>query len=403
MRILYHHRILARDGMRVHIAEIVAALRRRGHTVVVLGPDSGADAAGGAHARAGVGLAGWLGRLRGHVPVWLGEGLELAYNLAAWARLRRAVRTHRPDVIYERYNLFLLAGVWLKRLHGVPLLLEVNAPLAEERAVHGALTLRALARWAERHVWRNADMVLPVSHALAAHIRAAGVPDSRITVIPNGAHLDARPGEGERDALRADLGLTGKVVVGFVGFVRPWHGLERVLDAFAAADRSDLHLLVVGTGPAVADLESRAAALGLTESLTVTGAVSHAAVTAYLAVFDVALQPDVTPYASPLKLVEYMAAGCAIVAPDRANVRELVAPDDSALLVPPGDAAALGAAIRRLASDPGLRARLGAAARRTLAERGQTWDGNADRIAAAADRCGFREHGSATQPAAMKT
>lgn len=403
MRILYHHRILARDGMRVHIAEIVAALRRRGHTVVVVGPDSGAESVGRAHARAGVGLPGRLGRLRGHMPVWLGEGLELAYNLAALTRLRRAARAHRPDVIYERYNLFLLAGVWLKRMRGVPLLLEVNAPLAEERAVHGALTLRALARWAERHVWRNADMVLPVSHALAAHIRAAGVPAARIAVIPNGAHLHARPGEGERDTLRADLGLTGKVVVGFVGFVRPWHGLERVLDAFAAADRSDLHLLVVGTGPAVADLQARAAALGLADALTVTGAVPHTAVRDYLTMFDVALQPDVTPYASPLKLVEYMAAGCAIVAPDRANVRELLAPNDSALLVPPGDAAALGAAIRRLASDPALRARLGAAARRTLAERGQTWDRNADRIAAAAERCGPSEHGSATQHAAMKT
>ena len=145
LRILYHHRIVADDGMRVHVDQIVAALRAAGHTVQLVGPDAkvGAKKSLTAHA------AG----LRAHMPAWFGELLEVAYNFPASRRLGRAIKTFSPDVIYERYNLFLLAGVWLKTRRGVPLVLEVNAPLAAERAEYGRLHLTALARWLERAVW----------------------------------------------------------------------------------------------------------------------------------------------------------------------------------------------------------------------------------------------------------
>ena len=396
MRILYHHRILARDGMNVHVTEIVAALRRRGHSVVVAGPayETGEVARGAADGRRSV--AARLGGLRERMPAWAGEMLELGYNLVAYPRIRRLARSVRPDTVYERYNLFLLAGVWLKRVLGVPLLLEVNAPLVHERATHGTLSLRRVAAWAEGYVWRRADMVLPVSEVLADRVRAAGVPEVRIQVIPNGVRdvgiqagdTASAPGAGD-GADRATLGLDGKVVFGFVGFVRPWHGMHRVLEAFARSGRSDLHLLIVGDGPARAEMEHRAADLGVQDHLTFTGVVAHDAIPAYLALFDVALQPDVTAYASPLKLVEYMAAGCAIVAPDRRNIREIVTDGATALLFEPDSAEAFDAAIRRLADDRALRRRLGAAAARAVIDEGRTWDANAARIEAIMTRlCG---------------
>ena len=391
MRILYHHRILAADGMQVHVREIVAALRRAGHEVALLGPEPGPSAAGGDGDGAGDGpgpgrgrgLAARVGALRGRLPAWAGELLELAYNLVAYPRLRREARAFAPAAIYERYNLFLLAGVWLKRALGVPLLLEVNAPLVHERGTYGRLALTPLARWAERYVWRRADVVLPVSEALAAHVRAAGVPAARIRVIPNGARCDvgSATAAAAGRALRSQLGLDGKVVVGFVGFIRPWHGLTRVLEVLARGG-GELHLLVVGDGPARAELEARAAALGLDASLTITGAVPHDAVPGYLHAVDIALQPDVTPYASPLKLVEYMAAGRAIIAPDRPNIRECVQDGVSALLVDPETPGALEAAVARLAAEPATRARLGAAAATAVRRADRTWDGNAGRIVA---------------------
>jgi glycosyltransferase involved in cell wall biosynthesis len=381
MQLLYHYRILARDGMQVHVAELISALERHGHTVTVVGPEAGGEE------NAGRSLTDWLADLRARLPTWLTELMELAYSVPAYARLRARARAVPPQAIYERYNLFLLSGVWLKRALGVPLLLEVNAPLAHERAHYGQLALKPLARWAERYVWRRADLVLPVSDALADHVRAAGVPESRIAVIPNGVRAEAYVPDGRGAELRARLGTGDRVVFGFVGFVRPWHGLDRVLDAFARLD-VPAHLLIVGDGPARPGIEARAAALGLADRVTVTGAVPHAEVPGYLQAFDVALQPDVTPYASPLKLVEYMAAGCAILAPNRPNIREIVQDGETAVLFDPdaGDpddpqARGFTAAVLRLAGSAGLRRTLGAAAAAAVQRDGRTWDANAVRVA----------------------
>ncbi len=114
--------------------------------------------------------------------------------------MRLACRRFRPDLIYERYNLYYLAGTLVARRKGIPLFLEVNAPLAEERSRHGGLGLPRLAGWTERFVWRSADRVLAVTGVLKAMIAAAGVPEQQIEVVPNGidparfAALPAAPG-----------------------------------------------------------------------------------------------------------------------------------------------------------------------------------------------------------------
>src|SRR5258708_31793052 len=122
MKILYHHRVGSRDGQAVHIEEIVTALRDLGHEVLVVGPGMTERAEFGSD-------SGAIATLKRLLPRSLYELLELAYGGIAFLRLWRVYRHHRPDVLYERYNLYLLAGVWLKRLTGMPMLLEVNSPL----------------------------------------------------------------------------------------------------------------------------------------------------------------------------------------------------------------------------------------------------------------------------------
>lgn len=396
MRILYHHRILARDGMRVHIDEIVRSLKARRHDVVLTGPD---DEAGALPAKAGrPGFTERLSAIRKHLPAAVGESMEWAYNLKAYGALRRAAARTRPDFLYERCNSFLLAGLWLKRSFGLPMLVEVNAPLTDERLANGQLSLVGLARRCERAVWQGADAVLPVSDALADYVRAAGVPEERIHVVPNGVRMANFPPAPRRD-VRAEFGLESKIVFGFVGFVRTWHGLDRVIDAFAELDDPRLHLLVVGDGPACPALKAQAAGTGLTERLTFAGARPHEEIPDYLAACDVALQPDVTAYASPLKLFEYMAAGCAVIAPDRPNIREIVRNGETALLVPPDAPDALGRAIAALARDDGMRARLGRAARAEISDRDYSWDGNARRIETIAEALLSAPRAGAAAPA----
>jgi glycosyltransferase involved in cell wall biosynthesis len=295
----------------------------------------------------------------------------------------------------------LLAGSWLRRRTGLPYLLEVNAPLYEERRRHGGLAMERVARWTEQHAWRRADAVLPVSRALAEIIAAAGVRGERLHVIPNGINTDRFAELPARDAAKASLGLSGKLVLGFAGFVRSWHGLDAVVDLLAGPDGAGRHLLVVGDGPARGEIESCARALGVANRVTITGVVERDRVPGVLAAFDIALQPAATPYASPLKLFEYMACGCAIVAPAQANVRELLDDGGNALLFPPGDLPAMARAIDRLACDPALRGRLAAAARATLGERRLTWKENARRVMAiAAGLRAMQAHGAAQTEAA---
>jgi glycosyltransferase involved in cell wall biosynthesis len=372
VRILYSHRIQSRDGQSVHIEELVRAFRAAGHDVLVVGPSFYANAGFGGESR-------MVALVRRMLPAFLSELAELAYNAAAYRKLRRAAREFRPDLIYERYNLFYLAGALLARRYGIRFYLEVNAPIAEERSRFGTLALQRLAHRVERFTWRSADCVLAVSGVLKDMIVAAGTSATRVRVVPNGIVLERFPHREPKVELR-------NVMLGFVGFVRPWHGLDAVIRCMATdRDLADLSLTVIGTGPVLPHLRHLAQELGIAARVHFSGLIDHEAVPKHVAQFDIALQPKVTPYASPLKIFDYMAAGCAIVAPDQPNIREILLDGETAVLFDPAKPESLRDAIRRLTGDPLLRARLGAAARGELERREYTWLGNASRIAAWAD------------------
>ena len=374
MRILYSHRIQSRDGQGVHLDSMVAALRAQGHEVKVVGPASYEQASLGGESRL-------ISRIRSLLPGAVGELAELAYTLPATRRLDQAAAAFRPDVIYERYNLFFLSGAQVARKRNLPLLVEVNAPLAEERARFGNLRLKRLAHWSEAHVWRAADRVLPVTEVLAGHVIAAGVPRERIVVVPNGIDLEEFPEPAPPDADAAR-----RVTLGFVGFVRDWHGLDAVVRGIAAwQGEPGLALTVVGEGPARPGLEALAADLSIADRVRFTGLAEREAIPGLVAGFDIALQPASVPYASPLKVFEYMAAGRAIVAPDQPNIREVLEHERTALLFDPTAPGAMWAALHRLAGDAALRARLGTAARAEVIARDLTWAGNARRAVALAE------------------
>jgi glycosyltransferase involved in cell wall biosynthesis len=374
MKILFHHRIASRDGQAVHMDELRGALETLGHTVILVGPPLTGSLEFGGH-------SGAVAFLKRKIPAAIYELMELGYNVIAVCRLWRAVRKHEADAIYERYNLYAIAGVIVRRVLGVPLLLEVNAPIFEEREALDGLACSRMAAWSQRVAWRGADLVLPVTNVIADFVRRTGVGEERIAMIPNGIDRDRFAALPGRSLAKRQLGLDDRLVLGFVGFVRSWNGVDRVLDAMAGLDTAmRVHLLLVGDGPARAALEERAKTLGIADRLTVTGVVKRAAIPAHIAAFDIALLPDVTAYASPLKLFEYMAAGLAIIAPDRRNIREVLTNGLDSILIDPDRSEGLAAAIATLCRDEALRVRLGAAARATIDHRGLTWLNNARRV-----------------------
>jgi len=320
-------------------------------------------------------------RKKQFLPKLVYELLEFGYSGLELFKLARAILRQRPDAIYERENIYMLSGVWAARLFSLPLLLEVNAPLAEERGKFGGLAMPAFARWTEEVAWRNATFVLPVTAVLGAMIEQAGVPPSRIVVTSNGVDSDAFRLVDAAARPHLPEAFKPGPVLGFVGYVRAWHGLPQVVDLLAADPvLAKASLLVVGDGPARGDLEAQARTLGVEGRVQVCGVIGRDGLAAYISSFDIALQPEVTAYASPLKLFEYMALGRAIIAPDAPNIREILTHEVDALLFEPNNPDSLSAAIRRLAGDGALRARLGAAAADKIHREDISWARNARRV-----------------------
>lgn len=374
--------------MRVHISELVRAMRCSGHEVLVVGPSGpGPDEAGQSNKAEQL-----LEAVRRRLPRAVFEAAELLYNLYAYARLSRSAHAFRPDIIYERHNLYLLAGLYFSRWNRLPLILEVNAPLASERSMLGELALRHIAGFCERLLWRKADIVLPVTHVLAEKVMAARGARGNVTVIHNGVRLGAGSDEQDWARVRRRYSIDpDAVVVGFAGFIRTWHGVEWALEVLRDLP-PNIHLLIVGDGPGRPILQEHLARHGTADRVHITGRLPHTEVASHVAAFDIAVQPAAVPYASPLKLMEYMAFARAIIAPDQPNIREILTNGKDALLFTPGDAVSFRNALITLCTDSDLRGKLGIAARNTIDDRGMTWEANTARIAALAYAMVDAEH-----------
>ena len=380
-RVLYHHRIRSDDGQAVHVRELISALRGRGHVVeeCALVPKTAGDAGLNEAAAAAEGSL-WK-RLR--LPRVAVELAEVAYNLKGRAMLRASAAAMRPDFIYERHALHLRAGLDVAREFGVPLLLEVNSPMSIEMGRLGLLKLSRRARRAERDVLGGADAVLAVTQVLADMLVDLGAPRDRVHVIGNGGDPD-RYGERERAqarVLRASWGVGNeRFVLGFVGYMRPWHRLDLILEVMCRSGFENLHLALMGDGPALAPLLQEAERRGVEGRVCWSGAVPTAELPAHVVACDGALIPAINDYASPLKLYDSLAAGVVTLGPDQPNLRETIQDGENGLLFRPDDVDALAAALRRVVDDHAAAARIGAAGRRALLDRRWTWSGNADRV-----------------------
>jgi glycosyltransferase involved in cell wall biosynthesis len=362
VRILYHHRTLADGAEGIHIASMVQAFRDLGHTVLLLGVAPGGPEEGQRQA---------VARFRSVVPKAGFELASVAFNVPDYVRVRSSIRQFRPDLLYKRHSRFDVAALAAARRAGIPSVLEVNCLFTQgayER--FEPVALRGLAVRLERQALTMATIVAAVSTPLADQIRAlAGRP---AVVIPNGADPERfNPARADPERVRARHHLAGRLIVGWTGILRDWHGLDLLLDAVSAV--RDVTLLIVGDGPARASVEERAAACRIGDRVVITGRVAHGEMPDYMAAMDIAVVADErTGVASPMKLLEYMAMGRAVVAPRAANIRDVVEEGVDGLLFEPGSARELAAAVQKLAGDAPLRHALGQAARSKV-ERERNW------------------------------
>jgi len=264
--------------------------------------------------------------------------------------------------------------------------LELNSPAYESHLyLDEYLHVPLVGEWMEGLKTRGADAVTVVSSRLkAVLVDRYRVPPRKVSVVPNGADTTRfHPG------LMADASLqwpldTGPIV-GFTGSFRKWHGtgfLARVVQEVART-RPRTGFLLVGDGPEWRAVKEALTDLG--ERVVMTGAVAHDRVPGLTAAFDVGLMPESNDYGSPLKVLEWMAAGRAIVAPAYAPLADVIESGREGLLFPPRDLAACVRDVVHLIDDPPFRLELGRAAADRAAH-SLTWVDNARRVLAACEQ-----------------
>jgi glycosyltransferase involved in cell wall biosynthesis len=227
---------------------------------------------------------------------------------------------------------------------------------------------RYIARM-EADAARGATKVLAITQALKDELVERGVDEDKIVLVPNGVDTERFTPLPRDEELAAQLGVAGKTVIGYVGTIVDYEGLDLLLETAARLKRSreDFHMLIIGDGAKLEELQATAAAQGLDDVVTFTGRIPHEEVERYYSIIDVTPFPrlplPVCEMVSPLKPFEAMAMGKAVIASDVAALAEIVTPGRNGLLHVKGSAESLTEQVEHLLDDPELRARLGVQAR----------------------------------------
>jgi glycosyltransferase involved in cell wall biosynthesis len=296
--------------------------------------------------------------------------------LSQWRLLRELFHVRRPSVVHTHgYHADVLAGHAAGRA-GVPATATVHGFVGGDRRNRA---YEMLQRW----TLRRFDAVIAVSQPMAAELRDSGVPGHRLHVVPNAFESDGEP--LTRATARRELGVTDAAFqLGWIGRLSPEKGPDIMLSALSLLSDDKVRLSILGSGPERERLESQARTLGIEGRVTWHGVQLGAARLA--TAFD-AIVLSSRAEGTPIVLFEAMAAGTPIVASRVGGIPDVLT-EAEAVLVPPGDPAALAAALQAMRLDPTGAAARAAAARRRLAQEFSTarWLDRIDDVYAAAMR-----------------
>lgn len=283
------------------------------------------------------------------------------------------------DLIYERHALGRDISARFAARYRIPLVLEVNAPLAEEQSRYRGKPELSGDRDRDRIAFTTAALVVVVSSAVAEYAVQRGAAPDRVVICPNG--IDEKLFNlSVRMRIKSLPGIPeSSTVLGFHGRERPWHAFDDLVTVSASLLGSgrDLHFLVIGAG------EFTGLSRLPRSAYTRLDWQPHEAMPELLSQVDIlpmAHRADTDFYFSPLKLTEAMACGIVPVVPDVGDLATCVRHGETGLVYPAGELAALADGIDLLCSSADLRTTMGARAAAWAA--GQTWTGIARRILA---------------------
>ena len=276
------------------------------------------------------------------------------------ARLIEVARQVRPHVLHAHSPVLnAIPAIRAGRRLGLPVVYEVRAFWEDAAVDHGTTTEGSLRYRATRglETWalRRAGHVTTICEGLRSDIVARGIPEDKVTVIPNAVDIESFDFGGSPDLeLKARLGLSSCTLVGFIGSFYAYEGLDLLLEALPRilARLPDVRLLLVGGGPQEAALKAQAERLGIGDKVVFTGRVPHQEVQRYYDLIDVLAYPRhsmrLTDLVTPLKPLEAMAQGRLVVASDVGGHRELIRDGETGMLFRAGNVDSLAETIMKL-------------------------------------------------------
>lgn len=333
MKILYYssHPTInysAPSGPGTHIREVVRGFEQHGHQVIRL-IKGGEEHSGNAQ------IQFKKNRIKRFIPSFVWQSLK-DYKLKQFDRfsiteLEQIIQQEQPDVIYERSYYLMSSGYTTAKKYGIPYYVEMNAPYPEEKIqMEGKSFYKASADRVELEQITAAQKVFVVSSALKEYIiQRTNCDDEKVIVTPNAVnegHIQHHHQGVEQ--LRNQWGITSAdKIIGFVGSIFPYHGVDLLLEAFESLIKQEANnykLLVVGDGEILPKLKEYAANHLPAGRAIFTGNVPHAEVYSYIALMDVAVMARSNWYGSPVKIFEYGALKKPIIAPDVVPVRDVM-------------------------------------------------------------------------------
>jgi PEP-CTERM/exosortase A-associated glycosyltransferase len=302
---------------------------------------------------------------------------ELAVVRLLRRRVLALLGNERYDILHAHSPALCgFAAAQAARACGVPFVYEIRSfwedgAVDQNRDTQNSVRYR-LGRGLETHVVRRADAVVGIAQSILEDLKERGIPSEKLFHVPNGVDV-GRFVPGPRDVVLArELGVDRTPVLGFLGTLFPWEGVSWLVRAAVELKRrgQQFKLLIVGDGADAPELKKAIWDLDAAEYVNYLGRVPHDQVERYYSVMDVLVYPRrsmrLTELVTPLKPLEAMALGKAVLGSSVGGLKELIEPEVTGLLFAPEDFNEFCGQASRLLQTESLRRSLGERARQKM-------------------------------------
>lgn len=265
----------------------------------------------------------------------LKEFQQIRFDKYAASELQNKIVSFQPDMVYERSAWMSNGSVAVLSNFHIKHVVEINAPFEEEvQSFENAYSFLALTGKNKlKNLLQSAELVLPITSSLQTYlVERYQLNEDKCVVIPNAIEKqEIQINESRVAAINKQYNLSEVTVLGFVGSIFPYHGVDRLIRGVSKLNYTDISILIVGDGYLIPELKKLAENLGVSSRVHFAGSVPKEDIYNYISAMDILSLPNTEWYCSPVKLFEYGAFGKTILAVNEAGVADVMTKDEGFL------------------------------------------------------------------------